>query len=357
MIVDSPWRATLPWWYSVSQITYEDNTEPICKLKLLNKIYVFTQQHQKIDNKEVLQFYRKQLTQDRERVKADFIKTFHSIVWMTYRKNFTSMTTSATNIPKALQTDSDTGWGCMIRGGQMLLSNVILRHLFSTDFCLSMLNENNDARVKYLSLLWQFMDNGSGSEAAFSIGNIVEVGIKYGIKPKDWYGPSSIIQILNELNDKHAPFTDFKTVAFPEGVIYKDVVLSKACDIAEENVCVDKITEKNWKNSVAVLVGFRLGLDTINPEHHAAIFRLFDFPQFTGMVGGQGKGALYFVGYQDKELIFLDPHVTQSAVPKVVDLWTKHLTYHYSTPLKLHIDKLDTCVAYGMNFFGKSCFY
>ncbi len=153
------------------------------------------------------------------------------------------------------------------------------------------------------------MDNSNGEEAAFSIGNMVEVGLRYGIKPKDWYGPSTVIQIMDELNHKYAPFQNLRTVAFPEGVIYEDAILAKACD-----------SPGDWKHAVIVMSGYRLGLDTIPPESYGGIFRVLDIPQCVGMVGGQGRGALYFVGYQGRDLIFLDPHVTQVFLHRSIEL-------------------------------------
>jgi len=270
-------------------------------------------------------------------MKSEFLNAFYSIFWMSYRKDIKIQP----KIPKEFLYTSDSGWGCMVRSGQMLFSNAILRHMFGPDFMLSDLNENMEARTKYISILWEFLDNSYGQNAAFCISNMVEIGFRFGIKPKDWYGPSSVIQIFDELNEKYNPFRNLKTAAFPEGVLYKDELLFKGCGV------VNPINpEKEWKNSIIIFVGFRLGLETIGSENFNAILRLMDNQYFTGMVGGQGKGALYFVGYQDKELIFLDPHVVQNAIGSVSELWTDHLTYHFNTPLRLPIEKLDTCVAY-----------
>ncbi len=152
------------------------------------------------------------------------------------------------------------------------------------------------------------MDNFAGADAAFSIGNMIELGLKYGVKLKDWYGPSTVIQIFDTLNKQYSPFPNLHTVAFPDGVIYKDAILAQACDLHPEKTA--PTTASDWKHAVIVMVGYRLGVDTIPPENYGNIFRMFDVPQCVGMVGGQGHGALYFLGYQDGELIFLDPHVT-----------------------------------------------
>ena len=272
-----------------------------------------------------------------------FLDDFYSVFWMTYRNNVMSMKVSI--IPRSAQCTDDKGWGCMIRSGQMLISNTILRHVFSDGFSLGLINTSKEDRVKYLEILWHFMDNLNGADAVFSIGNIVELGVKFGMKAKDLYGSSLIIRILHKLNKTYAPFQNFRTVTFPEGIIFKSSILAKAFDIKSDKV--DLNCNEVWKNSVFIMVSFRLGIKSISEEHRLAILRILDIPLCTGMIGGQNKSALYFIGYQSDKLIFLDPHVTQPAIRSPIDLWTEHLTYHYPTPLRLSINKLDTCVAYG----------
>eukprot|EP00826_Nyctotherus_ovalis_P039864 TRINITY_DN3866_c0_g2_i5.p1 TRINITY_DN3866_c0_g2~~TRINITY_DN3866_c0_g2_i5.p1 ORF type:complete len:256 (+),score=61.76 TRINITY_DN3866_c0_g2_i5:653-1420(+) len=173
----------------------------------------------------------------------------------------------------------------------------------------------------------RFMDNLAGEEAAFSIGNVAEVGLRYGVKPGKWYGPSTMIQILEELNERYRPFSDLKVVAFPESMIY-----------------LDKLKESS-SSPLIVLVSFRLGLKQINPEYFNAIIRIMALHNFMGIGGAQGDSALYFIGHQNKKLIYLDPHVTQKAVPDVESLWAKHLTYHCPSTLCLPMSQLRT------NFF------
>ena len=268
-----------------------------------------------------------------EEEKNKFMDAFHSIIWMTYRKGITSITRPS--IPKAHQHISDSGWGCMLRSGQMLFMNTLIRHMFGPNFSLSLLERNIENTKKYLSILMEFMDNMNGSNAAFSIGNIVEEGFKYKMVPKDWYGPSIIMSILSKLNDAYKPFKDIETIIFTEGVIYQNRILSKISPKGE------------WKAPLLVFIPFRLGLEAIPKENLPAIIRILDFPQCTGMIGGQGNAALYFIGHQNLDLIFLDPHVTQQAVEKPEKIWAEHLSYHYSSPFKLSVEKLDTCICYG----------
>ncbi len=186
------------------------------------------------------------------------------------------------------------------------------------------------------------MDNLSGPEAAFSIGNILEAGLEHNRLPGEWQGPSTMVQIFERLNETYKPFPDLVVVSFPEGVVYRDRIEAKAFLGGDKG--------KVWTPTV-VLVGFRLGLDKINAEYYPALLRLMRSPRFVGISGGQGNGALYFVGNQgDHHLIFLDPHVTQKAVGRVEDLWAEHMSYHYHTPLKLPIGQLNTSLAYGTRF-------
>ena len=48
------------------------------------------------------------------------LETFEKIIWFTYRKDFPSLMGS--------DVSSDTGWGCMVRVGQMLLAQTLRRH-------------------------------------------------------------------------------------------------------------------------------------------------------------------------------------------------------------------------------------
>ncbi len=114
---------------------FENSSQPICTARLRGRLYQFPRDRAELEAKREV-----------------FLLDFRSAIWMTYRKNF-----SSPKIPVSYQCTSDTGWGCMVRSGQMLLSNCILRHMFPKEhFTLAMLETNKEARVKYLSLLWQY---------------------------------------------------------------------------------------------------------------------------------------------------------------------------------------------------------
>lgn len=178
------------------------------------------------------------------------------------------------------------------------------------------------------------MDNLIGKDAAFSISNILEEGLNYDRKPGDWYGPSTMIQILEKLNTKYKPFPDLEIISFPESIIYIETI---------KNRISSKYTP------LIIFVGYRLGLKQINPKYFASIIRIMEFKNFMGINGAQGNSALYFIGHQCGKLIYLDPHVTQRAIPKIEDLWVEHMSYHCPSTLMLPIGKLNT--SFSMGFY------
>lgn len=67
-----------------------------------------------------------------------FSRAFQSITWFTYRDNI--------EIPlQGSNLKSDSGWGCMLRTGQMLLFQAIKRHHFGDGFNLNMLQNTKYA--------------------------------------------------------------------------------------------------------------------------------------------------------------------------------------------------------------------
>ena len=57
----------------------------------------------------------------------------------------------------------------------------------------------------------------------------------------------------------------------------------------------------------------RIGAEVPSPEHKPMLYDMMRLPQFCGMLGGKPNKALYFVGTQGDELIYLDPHFVQDS--------------------------------------------
>lgn len=63
-----------------------------------------------------------------------------------------------------------------------------------------------------------------------------------------------------------------------------------------------------------VIVPIRLGLNNIPLEYLESVKEIFNFSSNVGICGGKEHSALYFVGFSNPDLIYLDPHYVQDAI-------------------------------------------
>ena len=68
-----------------------------------------------------------------KRGREKFLGDFRSHIWVTYRRNFIELVPS----PALRPLTSDGGWGCMIRSGQMMLAEALLRYRLGRDWRVS----------------------------------------------------------------------------------------------------------------------------------------------------------------------------------------------------------------------------
>ncbi len=52
----------------------------------------------------------------------------------------------------------------------------------------------------------------------------------------------------------------------------------------------------------------------VNPRYAPQLQTVLTWPHSIGIVGGRPSSSLYFVGYQDDNVLFLDPHETQQVL-------------------------------------------
>uniref|UniRef100_A0A8C9YCN8 Cysteine protease n=1 Tax=Sander lucioperca TaxID=283035 RepID=A0A8C9YCN8_SANLU len=271
-----------------------------------------------------------------------------SRLWFTYRKNFPPIGGTGPT--------SDTGWGCMLRCGQMILGEALVCRHVGRDWRWA---RGQKQREEYISILNAFIDK---KDSYYSIHQIAQMGVGEGKPIGQWYGPNTVAQVLKKLAvfdtwsrlvvhvamDNTVVIEEIKRLCMPwldaagacGGAGELNGCLEGACALAEEETAL-------WKPLV-LLIPLRLGLSDINEAYIETLKQCFMLPQSLGVIGGKPNSAHYFIGYVGEELIYLDPHTTQPAVDPCEDGQVPDETYHCQhPPCRMHICELDPSIAAG----------
>lgn len=274
------------------------------------------------------------------RLSADLI----SRVWLTYRRGFEPI--SSVEGPS-----SDSGWGCMLRCGQMVLAEAVLRGRLGRRWLWS--PQNRDAA--YLQLIGLLADHQS---APLSLHRLALVGARVCRKPVGtWFGPNTVAQSLLHLVEQWAhsrPLAEQRVTsrsACPAVYVAMDGVLDKS----------DAIRTAGWKEDgeedggvssgrpLLCLIPLRLGLSELNPVYVDSLSSSFRIPFSLGAIGGTPNHALYFVASFGDSLLYLDPHTTQHTVhvgDKVTeDQIRADCSYHCLQPGFMPIARIDPSLA------------
>lgn len=277
----------------------------------------------------------------------DFKSSLRRVVWLTYRCGFPRMSPHDVN--------DDAGWGCMLRSAQMLMANALLRHLAP---------EATTWTEKRHRVLQWFSDSG-GSEAVYSIHNLVKGGQTYDILPGEWYGPGIAAHVLRDLCECHRHKLDGPVISMvvtsAEQPLCIKAVLDKMIAVpagggslstpketddadpmlrarynpllkhtpARKHTCQDndKATpptthcrplKSSWDAALIVVIPLRLGLERMEAQYAPQLFRALQLRQSLGLIGGCPRQALFFPGTCHIDgipyLVGFDPHKVQSAL-------------------------------------------
>ncbi|XP_046676388.1 cysteine protease ATG4B-like [Homalodisca vitripennis] len=270
---------------------------------------------------------------DLEEIRRDI----QSRLWFSYRKGFVQIGDSGLT--------SDKGWGCMLRCGQMLIGQALLFLHLGRDW-----RWNAQCRDRtYLRILRMFEDRRT---APYSIHQIALMGASEGKQVGEWFGPNTVAQVLRKLS----VYDEWSSVAF-HVALDNTIVINDVRRLCTEAPRPGELRRRvrHWKPLVLV-IPLRLGITDINPVYVQAIKASFTFKQSLGLIGGKPNHALYFIGCVGNDVIFLDPHTTQS-IGVVNGKEHEHdskmdSSYHCSQANRLHILNMDPSVA--VSFFCKT---
>jgi hypothetical protein len=137
----------------------------------------------------------------------NLLSDFEALFWFTYRKDFPRIEPSPYT--------SDAGWGCMLRSGQMLLAQALARHLLGPNWRPKP-NVIHPLEKKIIKCF------GDYPNCPYSIHKIAQCGLKFGKNVGEWFGPSTIVQVLEELVGEHKP--GFRMYVSHDGCLYLDQI-------------------------------------------------------------------------------------------------------------------------------------
>ncbi|KAJ5219781.1 Peptidase C54 [Penicillium chermesinum] len=239
-----------------------------------------------------------------------FLEDFESRIWMTYRSNFppiprtksaeanSSMTLGVRLRSQLMDPQgftSDTGWGCMIRSGQSLLANTLSILKLGRDW------RRGSKPEEEAKLLKMFADH---PDAQFSIHRFVQCGAySCGKYPGEWFGPSATARCIQILTSECKEVDLNVYVTNDTSDVYEDQFRRIAC------------SKKGQVQPTLILLGLRLGIDKITAVYWDGLRTALQYPQSVGIAGGRPSSSHYFVGVQDSQFFFLDPHLTRPALP------------------------------------------
>ncbi|XP_038127056.1 cysteine protease ATG4D [Cyprinodon tularosa] len=322
-----------------------------------------------------------------ERFRRDFV----SRIWLTYRREFPPLDGSTWT--------TDCGWGCMLRSGQMLLAQGLVVHLMPRDWAWpdaqqltdvdfevfrprspvraggvpipsfgSLRGSSTPEKIPASSQAPKFCPRkrpdsakdqqaepihsklitwfGDQPPAPFGVHQLVEIGKSSGKKAGDWYGPSIVAHILRKAVAKNSVAQNLAVYVAQDCTVYKEDVL-RLCD---PSLTPADPSNQAWK-SVIILVPVRLGGEALNPSYIECVKNILKLDCCIGVIGGKPKHSLYFIGFQDDQLLYLDPHLCQPTID-VAQADFSLESFHCSSPKKMPFSRMDPSCTIG--FYAKN---
>ncbi|CAF4489612.1 unnamed protein product, partial [Rotaria socialis] len=209
--------------------------------------------------------------------------------WFTYRTGFAP-------IGGPSGPTKDTGWGCMMRCGQMMLAEGYVRFFLPAGRYFRWRPPVVDA--SYWDILNMFIDKRHSS---YSIQQIVQMGNSEGKEIGQWFGPNTIAQVLRRIASN-----EFERPINVHVAMDNTLVLDEIRKLFQTHSKARKTTKNSndkpagWKPLI-IIIPLRLGLTSVNTEYIDQLKLCFRLPQTLGCIGGKPSHAHYFIGYSGSE--------------------------------------------------------
>lgn len=279
-------------------------------------------EHHVFTDDEVWLLGRKLTVQD-----GNIEKAAQSLIWVSYRKGFELLPNSSLT--------TDAGWGCMLRTAQMMGATAIKKHLLPEDF---QYDENCSNEVREYALLISLFCDYQLDACPLSIHNLLMHAGHFKKESGTWFAPSEACHLVHKCLSSSAfrnKIPHFGSVVFTDGTIFLHTLMEKF----------------NEFKSLFLLIPIRLGLMEIN-HGYLPILRLWLTHKFcVGFIGGKPRKSLYFYGFQNERLLYLDPHLSQEVVNPFGKLLDTR-SYHTQGCHSMHETELDPSLAIGLYIPG-----
>lgn len=242
-----------------------------------------------------------------------------------FRDNPINTIESAIANPDCFSTD--IGWGCMIRTGQSLLGNALIKIKLGRDYRFS----PDDNREEEIIRLFNDTPN-----EPFSLHNFVDKGkLLSNMKPGEWFGPSATSRSIQRLVHD-----------FPECGIDNCVISISSGDIYLQDV--KKIFKGKKNSKILFLLAVKLGINSVNSFYWSDILEILGSEYSVGIAGGRPSSSLYFFGYENDNLLYFDPHSAQPSLEV-----SSTATCHSTRFGKLSLADLDPSMLIGILVEGE----
>ncbi|XP_068732115.1 cysteine protease ATG4B-like isoform X1 [Montipora capricornis] len=296
----------------------------------------------------------KEYITDRADDNTKLIQDIRSRFWFTYRKNFPAIGGTGPTV--------DTGWGCMLRCGQMIFAQALTCRHLGRDWQW----DSETRNPVYMQILQNFLDK---KDSLYSIHQIAQMGVSEGKPVGSWFGPNTIAQVLKKLTS----FDDWSSlcvhIAMDNTVIINDIKVlckgdwsSRTHGETTHNSCTTSGVDRRisdpkdgikhrkkqlkWR-PLLLFIPLRLGLSEMNSVYNEPFKACFKFRHSVGAIGGKPNHAYYFIGFYGNNLLYLDPHTTQQAVNPEKMSQIPDESYHCVYPSRMNISDLDPSIALG----------
>ncbi|CAD7699743.1 unnamed protein product [Ostreobium quekettii] len=256
---------------------------------------------------------------------------FASRLWMSYRSGFPAIGDG--------DLTTDAGWGCTLRSGQMLVAQALVRHALGRQWRWEPGQSSPSELAEVAALFWDHPGEGH----PLGLHGLCAKGGRHGVVAGRWLGPWALCNVLAEIVNSSRPLgLRVVLVSEPGGgapfvnrerlgeycALFEGAERQEGDKKASEPPGVGKGEGKGVKGDlgdetpggglqeggragVVVLVALMLGVNKVNPAYLPQLKEVMTWPQSLGIVGGRPSASLYFVGHQEEEVIYLDPHEVQ----------------------------------------------